>query len=169
MRMATSSISPEGDKDIAEMNGGGGGEVSRERSAGIIPFRYLSGKREYVLLQHVNGGHWGFPKGHIEGGEAPIDAAVRELREETSLNVLQICRGFREKIEYSYSSEELEEIRKEVVFFLGRVSAGKPRISAEHLACRTVPYEEALELITYENSSKLLQRGELFLLRKGSD
>ena len=33
---------------------------------------------------------WGFPKGHMEDGEAPKDAAKREVMEETGLEILRI-------------------------------------------------------------------------------
>ena len=56
-------------------------------SFGIIPFRKVKGKWEVLLIQHVNGQHWGFPKGRAEETESAQDAAVRELKEETGLSV----------------------------------------------------------------------------------
>ena len=46
---------------------------------------------------------WDFPKGLIEAGEAPLDAALRETREETSLVDLELRWGeaFRETEPYS--------------------------------------------------------------------
>lgn len=41
---------------------------------------------DHVLLAHVTAQpHWDLPKGGIDAGESPVQAAVRELREETSL------------------------------------------------------------------------------------
>ncbi len=42
---------------------------------------------EAFLIQHVNGKHWGFPKGHPEEGESFEQIAVRELFEETGLQI----------------------------------------------------------------------------------
>ncbi|HSP56131.1 MAG TPA: NUDIX domain-containing protein [Dehalococcoidia bacterium] len=51
-----------------------------ETSAGGIVFR--DGQ---VLLLQRTGGEWVMPKGHIEAGESPEAAAMREVLEETGL------------------------------------------------------------------------------------
>jgi predicted NUDIX family NTP pyrophosphohydrolase len=61
-------------------------------SAGILVHRLRGGDLEF-LLAHPGGpfwrnrnlGAWGVPKGVVEPGEAPLDAAIREFREETGL------------------------------------------------------------------------------------
>lgn len=45
--------------------------------------------RGEVLLVSERGGFWTFPKGHLQEGEGPYEAAVREIREETGLSALQ--------------------------------------------------------------------------------
>jgi predicted NUDIX family NTP pyrophosphohydrolase len=63
--------------------------VATKRSAGILLFR-RGGEGVEVLLVHPGGpfwkrrddGAWSIPKGEIEPGEEPIEAALRELREE---------------------------------------------------------------------------------------
>ena len=53
-------------------------------ACGLIPFRVRAGVREWLLIQH-QAGHWAFPKGHPEADETDLQAAVREVREETGL------------------------------------------------------------------------------------
>ena len=61
-------------------------------SAGIVLYRRRADALE-VLLVHPGGpywrgkddGAWTIPKGHIDPGEEALDAAVRELREETGI------------------------------------------------------------------------------------
>ncbi len=59
----------------------------REESAGVIPIH--KGSEEILLVHHI-AGHWGFPKGHIEGKETPMQTALRELREETGLTKVEL-------------------------------------------------------------------------------
>ena len=41
----------------------------------------------YLLIEHQHTPFWEFPKGHLEPGESPADAAVREVYEETGYRV----------------------------------------------------------------------------------
>lgn len=54
------------------------------KSCGVIPYRVREGEREYLVVLQTNN-CWSFPKGHIEAGETEIQAALRELYEETGL------------------------------------------------------------------------------------
>jgi predicted NUDIX family NTP pyrophosphohydrolase len=63
-----------------------------KRSAGLLLFRPVGGSVE-VFLAHMGGpfwarkddASWSIPKGEFEDGEAPLEAAKREFREETGL------------------------------------------------------------------------------------
>lgn len=53
--------------------------------AGSVAYRKSDGRVEFLVISSSNGRHWVLPQGHIEAGEEPEAAAVRELREETGL------------------------------------------------------------------------------------
>lgn len=47
----------------------------------------LNEKNEVLLQKRKDVGLWGIPSGHIEIGETVSDAAIREVKEETNLDV----------------------------------------------------------------------------------
>jgi 8-oxo-dGTP pyrophosphatase MutT (NUDIX family) len=53
-------------------------------SCGVVSRQRLDRKLKFLLLRAYR--NWDFPKGLVEPGEEPIDAAVREVREETALD-----------------------------------------------------------------------------------
>jgi 8-oxo-dGTP pyrophosphatase MutT (NUDIX family) len=56
-----------------------------EVSAGGIVFRRAPDLSPIYLLIRDSYDNWGFPKGHLENGESPAEAALRETGEETGL------------------------------------------------------------------------------------
>lgn len=66
----------------------------QKKSAGILLYRFHNNLPE-VLLVHPGGpfwakkdlGAWSIPKGEIEADENPLDAAKREVKEETGITV----------------------------------------------------------------------------------
>ena len=54
------------------------------RSAGVVVVSLVDRKLKFLLLRAYR--NWDFPKGVVEPGETPIDAALREVREETTLD-----------------------------------------------------------------------------------
>ncbi|WP_330463158.1 bis(5'-nucleosyl)-tetraphosphatase [Metamycoplasma gateae] len=83
-----------------------------DKSCGAVVLRNVESKL-YVLLVQQTAGHWTFPKGHVENNETEIETALREVKEETNVDI-KIIEGFREISKYS----PFFNISKEVVFFL---------------------------------------------------
>jgi 8-oxo-dGTP pyrophosphatase MutT (NUDIX family) len=45
---------------------------------------------EYLLVKGKQSGKYSFPKGHIEANETPIECILRELYEETGINITSV-------------------------------------------------------------------------------
>ncbi len=121
-------------------------EKSKVLSAGVIIVRCSNGGWHYLLLRVYN--YWDFPKGEVEPGEDPLDAAVREVREETTLEDLIFTwgRGFRETPPYragKVARYYLAESRHGSVSLPISEELGRP----EHDAFRWVGYQAARELV----------------------
>jgi 8-oxo-dGTP pyrophosphatase MutT (NUDIX family) len=120
--------------------------VTKILSAGVIPVRRTPlGWRMLVLRAYKN---WDFPKGGVEPDEDPMDAAKREVTEETGLTDLEFLFGesYRETVPYAggkvaryYLAETTEEdVRLPISEALGR---------PEHHEWRWVSFEEAEDLL----------------------
>lgn len=130
----------------------------QEKSAGVIIVS-LNGTLPRYLLLHYDGGHWGFPKGNIEAEESPLQAAIREVEEETRLTNITLINGFNEKIEYHYRRNK-KLVHKEVVYFLAETTAKEDTVvlSHEHRGFEWVQFNEAQELLTYANTRQILEK-----------
>jgi 8-oxo-dGTP pyrophosphatase MutT (NUDIX family) len=130
----------------------------KEISAGIIPYRECEGEREYLLLLYP-GGHWSFPKGHLESGEDFEETALRELEEETSISPDRVLldEEFKYKFKYKYTRDD-QLMDKTVHYFAGKVPSDvEVSLSFEHEDYRWLAYQEAKEKITYQNATEMLE------------
>ncbi len=139
-----------------------------EKSCGVIIYREednsnSESKKKLYLILHYTGGHWDFPKGHMEEGENEKETALRELIEETGINQLEFKQNFREEIFYTYEKFPNKFSTKLVVFFLGKTDLEKVKVSDEHFGFKWLSYEEAQNQITFDNAKQLLKKAEKFL------
>jgi len=110
-------------------------KIKVERAAGVIVFRRQGRRALYLLLQHMRG-HWAFPKGHIETGETSVDAARREVLEETGISRIRLIAGYKKTTRFRFQwppkSKDAEQRLKFVVFYLGQAFTSHVRLSSEH-------------------------------------
>lgn len=102
--------------------------------------------------------NWGFPKGHLESGEPPADAARREVAEETALTDLTLHGPIR-VIDW-YFRFRGKTIHKYCHFFLFESRAGEPAPQAEEgiTECAWHAADGALATISYDNARGVLRR-----------
>jgi 8-oxo-dGTP pyrophosphatase MutT (NUDIX family) len=131
--------------------------ASREVSAGGVVYR-LDGGRPLFLLIRDSYRNWGFPKGHLEKRELPEAAALREVSEETGLTDL-VVRAELATIDWHFRFRG-KLIHKICHFFLmeSEKAVTSPQREEGITACKWVPIDEALALISYANAREVLQR-----------
>ena len=134
--------------------------MAHEKSAGAIVFR--KDKEPIYLLLHYEEKHWDFPKGHVEANETDIDAVKREVEEETGIKNIEIVKGFKEKIHYFYKLKN-ELMSKDVVFYLSKTKTKQIKLSFEHIGSVWLPYDKAIEKLTYKNAKEILKKAHKFL------
>ena len=131
-------------------------EEGEERAAGFVLFRSRFGTIEFLLLHHQDGGHWSFPKGRLEPGEGELEAALREVFEETAIEGLYPVPGFRETSAYRLTRDG-RAISKTATYFLAEVTASAVRLSTEHIAYRWLRADDAEATLTYPESRRILR------------
>lgn len=119
---------------------------ARILSAGVIIARRFDSEWRYLLLRVFN--YWDFPKGEVEDGEQPFDAALREVEEETTLVALRFPWGhdFRETPPYrggKVARYYLAESRRGDVHLPVSEELGRP----EHHEFRWLAFRTARELL----------------------
>ena len=114
-------------------------------SCGIVLARETDAGWVTLLLRAYH--HWDFPKGLCEEGEGPVEAAVREVQEETSIDDVEFAWGDRYTETGPYSRGKvaryyLGKTRQETVVMGPSPETGEP----EHHEWRWVSFDEAYDL-----------------------
>lgn len=136
--------------------------IEREVSAGGVVFRRGPDGGATFLLIRDSYRHWGLPKGHLEDGESPAQAALRETAEETGLGDL-LLQGPIRIIDWHFRFRG-RRIHKFCHFFLFESPSAEavPQVDEGITACRWLSLEQALETLSYDNARGVLKRaGEM--------
>lgn len=138
-----------------------------EHSAGgvVIQRRRDGGVDVALAARRTRNGDlaWGLPKGLVEEGEAPEEASVREVQEETGL-AAKILEPLGD-ISYWYVWED-ERIKKKVTFFLMEAVGGDISVHDQEMEdVRWFPLEEARRKASYPSEREVLRRATAALAR----
>ena len=141
--------------------------VRESYSAGGVPFRRAeisdacAGGVQVALIATAGGRRWQLPKGMLEPGEEAVQAAIREVEEETGLRT--VVEVFLRTVEYSYTDtyrrEIPETVHKRVDFYLLRVVGGElSDLSFEVDGVVWATPEEALRKLTFSGERECVRQ-----------
>ena len=125
------------------------------KSCGFIVYKEENNENFYLIIKSHNG-DVGFPKGHMEPGENELQTAIRELKEETGMDVDTIY-DFRYQIEYPLP--RVPDAMKQTVYFLGKCASDDIIIQETEVAsAEFVTYDKAIEKLTFEETKIMLKK-----------
>jgi 8-oxo-dGTP pyrophosphatase MutT (NUDIX family) len=129
--------------------------VRLETSAGGVVFRRAGDQPLFLLIRDPYE-NWGLPKGHLEAGETPEQAALREVGEETGIERLEL-RAPLGTIDWFFR-EGPDLIHKYCHFFLMETDAEatRPQLEEGISECLWLPLDDALRTLTYDNARSVL-------------
>jgi bis(5'-nucleosidyl)-tetraphosphatase len=135
-------------------------------SAGVVVVRPAAEGWRFLLLRAFN--HWDFPKGMVEPGEEPFAAAVREVREESTIEDLDFAWGDACTQTGPYSRGKtaryyIARTQTTVVELPVNPALGR----AEHSEFRWVDYDEAVELVSPRVRPVLRWAAQVMNLERG--
>ena len=122
--------------------------MSTVPQAGAIAVSFDSPVPQFlVVTAKKDSSHWIFPKGHIEPGETPEAAAVRELQEEAGIEG-QVIHAVG-SLSFRSGDEDVE-----VTYFL--IRASPHRSGGELREASWLEFARARERLTFDDSKELL-------------
>lgn len=118
-----------------------------------------------LLCKRRDNGNWNLPGGHVEDGEAPWEAAVREAVEEIGVTIVI------EKMAGIFFKTDKNDL---VFQFLAQIIEGTPQLSDEvaeisyffptDLPTETAPYQRERIMLYFENPNEIRMENQRVIL-----
>lgn len=113
------------------------------KKAGAV-IQHPEDSSQFLIIYRKKYQDWSFPKGHVEEGESDIDAARREVKEETGLDT-ELIKAL-PTICFTGGKGEIE-----ISMYLMKATSDATRIEKEGDMLEWVPREKVAERLTHEN------------------
>jgi len=126
------------------------------RSAGGVVWRSGASGLEVLIIHRQNPAEWRLPKGKLEPGETPEEAAVREVHEETGIqaDVEKLLGATRYRYQEQPNGPWYD---KRVTFYLMRPVAGRVHREKGLDAVGFTPSEAALHMLTFDTERNIVR------------
>lgn len=125
-----------------------------EHSFGIIPLKQEGDVWKVLLILHQGGRHWAFPKGHGNEGETPQQSAIRELKEETGLDIEKLLQD--KPLQENYRFHRKHEIVSKSVQYFPALVTGDLKLQKEEIKdAKWVLLKEASYHLTFKEAKSM--------------
>lgn len=139
--------------------------MKTEKSCGAVVFTRENEEIRYVIIQSKEG-IFGFPKGHMECGETEEETALREVWEETGLQV-KLLKGFRTEDSHLIHRPRKPDVMKHIVYFLAEYADQQPVAQeTELMAIHLMDYDTAMSAFQFESSRRILNEADHYLSKQ---
>lgn len=140
--------------------------IKHESAGGFVFFEDDETHKLFVALLRKTDGHYLIPKGHIKKGEKAQDAAIREVKEELTLKETPEVISFLKIDSYTFTLDNSDiphykNVHLYVFRFNKRVEIS-PNINEGFEAAEWIPFEEAVEKISFDKENLLRARQNFY-------
>lgn len=135
--------------------------MKREKSCGAVIYKIEDSQIMFLIIKHI-GGHWSYPKGHVENDETELETAKREVKEETNLDII-FEDDFRKVNTYTPHPKTI----KDSVYYLATPINKDIKIQEEELAdAAWLDYYQAYDTLSYATDKDILQEARRYITTK---
>ena len=123
-----------------------------ECAGGII----INDQKEVVIVNQ-NNDSWSLPKGHIDNGETPIQAAKREIYEETGIKKLEYIRSLGSYQRYKIGldgTDDLSELKTIYIYLFTTSQTTLTPIDPHNPYAKWIKYNEVENYLTHREDIK---------------
>lgn len=122
--------------------------MKNEKSCGA----FIVDNDKVLVIKQKKSGNFGFPKGHVEDGETEVQTVIREVKEETDVDIELLSNK-----RYYISYVQNENINKEVVYYLAKpINCDSQKKQEKEISeILWVNIEDVENTLSFENIKKL--------------
>lgn len=120
----------------------------------------IMNNNQEVAIVNQNHDSWSLPKGHIDPGESKIDAAKRELYEETGIKNATLIKYIGEYGRYKIGLDGKDDKSEHKTIFIYLFKSDQKilePIDPDNPEAQWVPYQEVHKLLTHPSDRKFLK------------
>ncbi|HYK92635.1 MAG TPA: NUDIX domain-containing protein [Thermoplasmata archaeon] len=125
-----------------------------ESAAGAVLLHSATGRT--LLLHHVGEDRWCFPKGHVERGETLLEAARREVQEETGIGPVRFGPQVHSVRYCFHDPRRFVNVFKSTAYFLAWTDRDPPQLEEIFDRAEWVTLEEARERVPFDTDRAVI-------------